>query len=298
MANEFRRAELYPGFEVTSDDILADIGCGRGDVCIFAGNLGADVIAVDVELPFLEFVRTRMALIPARSFLTVLSTDSSIPLADDSTTAIVVREVMEHVDDPEHFLLELYRVSKAGGRILLSVPDSISEQVMKVVAPPDYFQKPQHQHIYERERLAKLVLNAGYQIASTSYTGFYWSIWWIIRMAIETHYCPGQDGPVPELLAGWEQIWNALQLTKSGPQLVAALERVMPKSQVLILRKPTGHEAALDLEGLDCTPSVATEDDSQVVSRRAYETLLSLYRENQRHLEALRQSALTGNRVS
>ena len=46
--------------------------------------------------------------------------------------------------------------------------------------------------------------------------------------------------------------------------------------------------------------SVPAIDDnpSGPVSRNAYLTLLSLYRENQRHLEALRQSALTGNRVS
>jgi len=44
--------------------------------------------------------------------------------------------------------------------------------------------------------------------------------------------------------------------------------------------------------------SIVAECSSNAVSRTAYRTLLSLYRENQRHLEALRRSVLTGTRVA
>ena len=49
---------------------------------------------------------------------------------------------------------------------------------------------------------------------------------------------------------------------------------------------------------LDVLRALDSEHATGPVSRRAYDFLLTLYRENQRHLEALRRSALMGTRVA
>jgi len=72
---------------------------------------------------------------------------------------------------------------------------------------------------------------------------------------------------------------------------VRGLEHALAEAQRRA-RELEGHRAADEYRPL------AADWNSGAVPRNAYETLLTLYRENQRHLEALRRSALTGTRVA
>ena len=77
------RAELFPGFEVTAADTLVDVGCGPGQPCVLAGNVGADVIAVDIDPDVIRQVERTMRGVPARSFRAVVSDCDPLPLPDD-----------------------------------------------------------------------------------------------------------------------------------------------------------------------------------------------------------------------
>jgi hypothetical protein len=120
---------------------------------------------------------------------------------------------------------------------LISVPDPASEALMRTVAPPCYFQKPGHIHVFERGELDRLVHSAGLQIENRVSYGFYWSLWWTLRWTTGIHYAPGSAEPPPPVLGHWDRTWQALLATEEGRQAVHALDQAIPKSQVLMARK-------------------------------------------------------------
>src|SRR5687767_9206301 len=48
--------------------------------------------------------------------------DGTLPLAEGSVDAVLSTEVLEHVEDPQTYLSECFRVLRPGGRMLLSTP--------------------------------------------------------------------------------------------------------------------------------------------------------------------------------
>jgi SAM-dependent methyltransferase len=48
--------------------------------------------------------------------------DGTLPLEDESVDSVLSTEVLEHVEDPQTYLSECFRVVRAGGRMLLSTP--------------------------------------------------------------------------------------------------------------------------------------------------------------------------------
>lgn len=229
--------ELFPGFEITAADTVLDFGCGPGHSCAVAGEVGAAVIALDVDAAIVEQVRQVTQRTRARSFQGIVSGTLPVPLADGSATVILAQEVLEHVDDPAGYLAELVRIGRPGARYLISVPDPASESLMRTVAPPCYFEKPGHINIFAREDLDGLVRAAGLEIDRRVPFGFYWSVWWVLRWTTGTHYVPRSFAPRPAVLRHWDRTWSALQSTRAGKEAIRALDRVLPKSQVLIARK-------------------------------------------------------------
>lgn len=48
----------------------------------------------------------------------------AIPLSDSSVDAVICRSVLEHVQDPQRAMKELYRVLKPGGLLFIQVPST------------------------------------------------------------------------------------------------------------------------------------------------------------------------------
>lgn len=226
----------FPGFEIEPTDTVVDVGCGPGNVCVYAGHRGADVIGIDNEPIEIERAAVAMRGVPARSFRGIVSDANPIPLPDACASAVVATEVMEHVDDPPRFLAELVRIGKPGARYLISVPDTSSEAIMREVAPSWYWEKPLHIHVFERTEFARLVRAAGLDIVAYHAVGFYWSMWWALRMAIgmEHKYAEPPDDP---LLSRWNALAATLREAPHGPEVLGALDRALPKSQVIIATK-------------------------------------------------------------
>jgi SAM-dependent methyltransferase len=142
--------------------------------------------------------------------------------------------VIEHVEDAVTFIRELVRVGAPGATYLLAVPDPASERVQIGLAAPDYFEKPNHVRVIEREDFARLVSDAGLAIVDRGHYGFYWAIWWVFfwvcRVDLST--------PSHPILDSWMQTWLAFLQTPGSEMVRRELTRLMPKSQYIIARKP------------------------------------------------------------
>ena len=226
----------FPGFDITADDTVVDVGCGDGIVCTYAGYQGADVIGLDIESTLIEKTAQAMEGVPARSFRGIVTDADPIPLPDGIASVVVAVEVLEHVDDPVRIMSELVRIGKPGARYLLSVPDPASESVMKVVAPRWYFEHPLHVRIFEHDALNRLCTDAGLVIESRTASGFYWSLWWISRMSIGMkHKYEGMEDH--EIFGHLNGFFGNLLESPRGAEAIRVLDRLLPKSQVILARK-------------------------------------------------------------
>lgn len=229
----------FPGFEVGADDVLVDVGCGDGTVCAFASQAGAEVVGIDVDPESLRAAEAAMHGVGARQWRGVLSDCDPIPLPDASATVVVATEVLEHVESPERLAAELARIGRPGARYLVSVPDPASEAVLQTVAPEWYWRPPYHRRVFARGQLEGLLSSNGLEVVGRYSTGFYWSLWWAFRMALDAERGapPPDDAP---LLHHWNRTWEELSKTWAGERIVEGFSRVLPKSQVVIARKPGG----------------------------------------------------------
>lgn len=238
--------ELFKGFSVSADDRVLDVGCGAGGATLFCANRGADVTFTDVVAEKIESLRQRVAQTPARRAEGLVVDSTRLPLADACMTRVISMEVLEHVDDPAAFLKELARVGEPGALYLLAVPDPVGEKIQQDFAPEYYFKAPNHIHIFGREQFAELVTGAGLEIVQRSSFGFFWTMWmffyWVVaknaKVELEGASHDIVQPPYPPLLNDWAKLWQQLIKMPEAAPMKQALDQLLPKSQVIIARKP------------------------------------------------------------
>ncbi|AMP01156.1 methyltransferase domain protein [Collimonas arenae] len=234
--------ELAAGFKITGEDVVLDVGCGDGAATIFAARCGAEVIFSDSDAAKIARLETQVKNTPARAAQALVCDTDPLPLPDQRATRVIAMEMLEHVDDPAQVLAELVRVGRPGALYLLTVPDPVGEHVQQQLAPAAHFQKPNHIHIFERDAFAAMIANAGLIIESRQSSGFYWSMWMCLYWAS----VPKQGGatldqikaPYPPLLNEWANTWHQLIQTPGGDKVKEKLDGFMPKSQIIVARKP------------------------------------------------------------
>jgi SAM-dependent methyltransferase len=106
-----------------SDRIL-DLGCGAGVVSEKLIEAGYTVAAVDRSQDMLEHTRKRLSRLPADRYELRQGTCESVPYPDNHFDTIVCVGVFGYIDDVVGALLEIRRVLKPGGLLLISIRNS------------------------------------------------------------------------------------------------------------------------------------------------------------------------------
>ncbi|MDP3493154.1 MAG: class I SAM-dependent methyltransferase [Hyphomonadaceae bacterium] len=230
----FEGNELYTGFPITAEDVVVDVGCGNGGYASFAGRQGAHVVLCDIQPEHLARASKVLRETTAREVTEVLTTSEVLPLADGLATRVICTEVLEHVSDPKTMISELARITAPGGLLTLTVPHPASEELQKLVAPPEYFKPPNHVRIFSVEQFKSLVTDAGLIIERYDTFGFYsvmlLAFYWGRDTTLEQREHP--------LLQAWDQTWRTLFATEGGLELKRKLDTFLPGTQVIIARKP------------------------------------------------------------
>lgn len=226
--------ELLPGFAAGADDVVLDVGCGETPLSAFFASRAGAMIVADLLPENVAKAETRLRDAGARNVRGVVSDTDPLPLDTASVTRVVATEVLEHVPDPTRFMAELVRVGRPGARYLLSVPDASSENLQRPFAAPSYFEPPNHVRVFEREAFERLVSDAGLIVEHRKLYGFYWTMWWCFFWTCKQDLAP----PWHPLLQSWTRTWGLLLDTEQGGQIKHALDNALPKSQIVIARKP------------------------------------------------------------
>lgn len=226
--------ELLEGFPILAQDHVLDVGCGDGAFISFCAEQGAEVTFADIDAEKIASVKRMLSNSNARACYAVVSDANPLPLPDAYADKIIAMEVLEHVDNPPIFLKELVRVGKPGALYLITVPDQLGEKVQQHLAPPGYFEKPNHINIFERSTFEKLIVDAGLVVEKKAYYGFYSTIFWALFWTCDHDLL----APKHPLLQQWASMWDRVLKMRDGPRIKRALDEAMPKSQAIIARKP------------------------------------------------------------
>lgn len=242
--------ELLKGFAITAEDTLLDVGCGEGVATLFAMRQGASVIFTDSEFDKVRELARQVDELSSVPALGLVSNSLPLPLAEGCASKVVCMEVLEHIEQPEPFLAELVRMGKPGAQYLISVPDAVGENLQKGIAPAGYYRAPNHVQIFSRERFGQMIEEAGLVIEHRQASGFFWVMGMIFFWACERAAGREPQGavrdriqaPYPALMEGWARTWQELLAQPDGPAIKQVLDQFMPKSQVIIARKPLASE--------------------------------------------------------
>lgn len=124
-------AEHVPG--LTSRRIL-DVGAGRGKFTLDAASRRMSVTALEPYGAYRALIQERAAE-RGLAVEVVGGSGEKLPFADASFGFANVSEVVEHVEDPEKVVREVYRVLQDGGAAYVSIPNRFG-------------MKDQHFHLY------------------------------------------------------------------------------------------------------------------------------------------------------
>jgi SAM-dependent methyltransferase len=121
MAFRRRAWTLFEWLGATGGRTILDCGCGRGFYLKMLRHLGdARLAGVDLELPYLRKARRNTAELP--DLLVASASIYDLPFPDASFDAVLLSEILEHVERDVDGLREVHRVLKPGGLALITVP--------------------------------------------------------------------------------------------------------------------------------------------------------------------------------
>ncbi len=103
--------------DLPTNGLLLDAGGGTGRVAFALRNQAAQVIVADVSLGMLRFAASKPGLRAAAA------QTERLPFPDNSFDRVIMVDAFHHVVDQAGTARELFRVLKAGGRIVIEEPD-------------------------------------------------------------------------------------------------------------------------------------------------------------------------------
>jgi SAM-dependent methyltransferase len=139
----------------TRNAALLDVGCGNGDFLRQVEPLGWYAVGLESD-------PKAYAVAVERKLNVVKGSVPNTGLPDNYFDAVTLNHVIEHVHDPRRVLLELFRISKPGGRVVLTTPNWRSYGAQLFGHYWRGFEPPRHLVLFTPGSLSAAVSKAGF----------------------------------------------------------------------------------------------------------------------------------------
>jgi len=115
------RDEALAAANVKTGQLAADIGAGTGFVAEALVQKGLKVIAIDQSLAMLEEMKKKFDRFDMIDYR--IGESDNLPIPDETVDAIFSNMYLHHVESPLVAILEMVRVLKTGGKIVITDMD-------------------------------------------------------------------------------------------------------------------------------------------------------------------------------
>ncbi|ASZ13142.1 methyltransferase domain-containing protein [Chitinophaga pendula] len=118
--------------ELPASSQVLDVGCGNGVISRYLGQLGYNVLGIDVSAKTIETANARNQL-PNVRFETISA--EALTAQGQRYDAVICSEVLEHLQEPEQLLRTLYTSLKDQGILIVTVPNGQGPRELCVTRP-------------------------------------------------------------------------------------------------------------------------------------------------------------------
>lgn len=139
-------------------ETLWDIGSGAGEVSVFLAQKGFKVVCLEPSL-------AGASISAARGISSIVGDLSVLRLPDNCIAHVGMFDVLEHVENREDFLRNVFRVMKPGGTVFVTVPALKSLWGQLDVEAGHYVR-------YSRNAIRRELISIGFECVSTRYFFF------------------------------------------------------------------------------------------------------------------------------
>ena len=226
---DLARLELRPG------DLVLDAGCGEGRHCFGALERGARVVGLDLDRASLDRgsgpLRARAKELGSFGVM-IHGNAFRLPFRDETFDRVICSEVMEHVHDWRGAARELARVVRPDGKVAITIPTAISEQLYLRLGD-DYFESPGgHIRIFSPRALARGLAEVGLATIGVGFAHALHTPYWALRSIAGL---PRADES--RLVRAYRTFLIRATQSRAVDRLERALNFVCPKSVVLYAEK-------------------------------------------------------------
>lgn len=146
---------------------ILDIGCGEGEVSMGIG----EVTGVDISGPRLEKARQN-------GLKTIKADVCNIPL-HETFDAVIVADLIEHMQRPYDLLIEANRLLKDGGQLFIETPNALNFMrfLQLLFNEKAREESPNHLFLLDRISLTEMLARTDFEIDKIYYYGFTFPGW-------------------------------------------------------------------------------------------------------------------------
>lgn len=116
-------SRIYPEFfSFKTDDRVVNIGCGQGPQAIIYSGKYKEMVGIDINEKKLEKSKKAMIIYGVKNYTTLCANVEAIPLPNNSFDKAIAIDIIEHVQNPNKLCLEISRLLKESGELLITFP--------------------------------------------------------------------------------------------------------------------------------------------------------------------------------
>lgn len=148
--------------DCTNNVKMLEVGCGNGSVLRYLKKEGIDIEGVDVSLPGLKFCR-KQANIPLYQLDVSIT---ALPFISECYDIVGMFDLIEHINNDQQILEEVYRCCKKNGFLIVTVPaNKYLWSYFDIIAG--------HKRRYSKKEIERKLYKAGFKVEKISFYVFF-----------------------------------------------------------------------------------------------------------------------------
>jgi ubiquinone/menaquinone biosynthesis C-methylase UbiE len=121
--------KYFDGFllgKISKEDKILDFGCGPGTFSIRLARICKEVVSVDIVESFIESAENSFNNLKLNNVTPIHITSNNVPYPDSYFDSVILMDVVHHLEDIDNVFLEIQRVLKPQGKIIIFEPNKIN----------------------------------------------------------------------------------------------------------------------------------------------------------------------------